>query len=222
MDYNTISKVRLTDAFEGMMSDTIAEELPAAFVDQFHEAAGEITESDHPSGCRMYYALNMYTSSEDVAEQWIVDSHDCIISSNGKTYKRSGKLDAWLTHIETSYGLTLDSVYGRKPTANYFAMLQDAVSADFDEITATNFDKGFEYSANQAEISGLISAMGTDVKFSGKGKVPDSYQYTVEFFDQNGASLYILYIDKKGRIYTEYGYEITSSGLSDWLKSIIH
>lgn len=220
IDYSNISSIELCDLYEDMYSSKLSYLFSTDEVSTFLESVSSITESDVPSGSRAYYQLKLRDGNNDIIDIWTIDSYASITSLNGKNFVRNGEIDALLTSIEKKNKLSLDSVYGRSPGTNYFYMLQYAKTAEIDEMTETNFDNGIELELSEIEISDFTDCVQKE-KFSKKAKKIDDYKYVVEFFSENEASLYIFYVDKEWKVFTEYGYELTEGEVSKYIKEII-
>lgn len=221
IDYSKVASIQIVDVSEDMYEEAMQYDLTTEQVNGFIDVLNDLVEVDVQSGNRSCYRMNLYDGAGNPIDSIEVDSNKCITSSNGTVYEKGAKFEEWLTNVELSLGISLDSVWGRRPSKQYFSLLTLADTASLDEVKETNFDEGLELEISKEDIEELSQHMA-NVSFSKKAKELDEYKYVIEFFSSQEASLYILYVDNKLNVYTEYGYEISGGGVKDWVKAVIN
>lgn len=219
-DYSDVKSISISDIFDNMYKNDLYYNLSEEQVDEFKNSVDDLVKISGQSGSRPYYKINIYDSKNNVIDYFYVDINNCIIDSNGNLYNKKGKIKDWIANVENCFHISLDSVFGRCPSNEYFSLLQFATKANLNEIVRTNFDQKLKIEISPDDIDELFHLI-SKANFSEKPVDIDSYKYILEFFSSSGQSMYIIYIDKDINWYNEYGYQILSDDVKRWTMSLM-
>ncbi len=214
-DFSNIATAIITDVKKDMYEDVLEEPLDSAFIKRFETLVGSAELSDELSSGRPLYSIVMLDKQDkEMLRATVTDSYCVMI--NDKVFGRESFAQL-LVSIEKDYCLD-EGIWERKPSSNYFALIQDAHSADLREIVNDHFAVPRHIELSDKQLKDLKNA-AKNAEFSDKN---DNIKklYSLRIYSKDESSLYVLFLDSDGKLYTEYGYEVLGL-LTDEVKSIV-
>ena len=214
-DFSNIATAIITDVKNEMYEDALEEYLDTSFIKEFERDLGSAELSDELSSGRPLYSIVMLDKQDkEMLRATVTDSYCVII--NDKVFGRESFAQL-LASIENDYCLD-EGIWERKPSSNYFALIQDAHSADLHEIVNDHFAVPRHIELSDKQLKDLKNA-AQNAEFSDKNDNIKK-RYSLRLYSKDESSLYELFIDCNGKLYTEYGYEVLGL-LTDELKSVV-
>lgn len=219
-NYAETASIKIVDISDDMFAEKMQYDLTAEQVRGFIDSLDDMNELPRRAGGRGYYTLSLYDKNGELIDDIQVDLNKRFTDSKGVSY-RSDKMKAWLGSVESSLDMSIASVLGRTPSQNYFSLMSEASSGSLKEEMKTNFDKVLDKKLSEDDVMGLADAL-RDAEISVSTSEISEKKYTVDVYDEYGASLYILYADSDLNVFTDYGYEVSGGNIKEWMEQSIN
>lgn len=220
INYAEVASIQIVDISDDMYEEKLQYDLTSEQVDGFIASIDDLTLSNKKSGNKGCYKLNMYDKDGNLIDVWKVNILKYITNNKGETYK-SDSIKTWLKSVEGTFNISLESIFSRKPAKNYFSLMSEASFGKIHELTENNFQESLDIDLNEKDINEMTSSL-QNVEFSGTASNNIKKKYTIDVFNENGATLYILYADENLKIYNDFGYEISGGNIKEWLEKLIN
>ena len=227
---NNVASVEGTDAFDERYEEPIRFELNDDETDALLECLKGAAVIEHTRGSGAYFRLILKNSSDELLDEWEIDTAGRIAASCGQitdhaddpeAIRPDSRLDAWLEDVEKTHGINFESVLGRAPGKHYFDDIAKAESAHLSEVTDNNFIEGTEYDLSEEELTQLRNLAGNINIRTDAGKNTDGdLRCRIYIYDNCDAGLHTIDIDKDGTI-SDSGWTIEGDRLEQAVSAIL-
>lgn len=183
------------------------------------KALGQAQERTQPIFSYFLYSIELSDRDGKVLAVFPVDTKNSVETPDGELLSKEGELGRVLAEIEEKYQIRAD-LFKRMPGENYFCFMPEVSFGTFIEITENNFIQGLDIRLSRDDIAEMTAALA-DVKFAAERTESFDQKYQIDLYSEREGLFYCFYIDHEGRVYSVEQYEIFSSGLNEWLNTMI-
>ena len=167
----------------------------------------------------LYYSFDLYDKNDKLIDRIVIDTQKTIKFDSGKNLQRTDELDSIIKSIEQSHNITMD-IWDRRPGSGYFSLFDLVSHGQLYEITENNFVKGLNLELSKSQCSEIADTI-IDISFSDNIIEPIDKKFVFNFYTNDGATVYTLYLDSNSDVYTEQGYKVDCDVLKAELISLI-
>lgn len=215
LDLSSVSGACITDVENDMYQDQLSEQLGADFIKCFKDKLNNAAVSDDPSAGRPLYAIVFSNKDgEEMGKAIVSDVHNVTVNENVFSSK---DLELLLCSIEEEKCIGTE-IWERTPSYNYFALMKDAVYADIRQNIKEHFIIPKCAQLDDKEIEKL-KVCSAKVSFEEKNQKID-INYSLRVYSKDESSLYVLYSDREGNVFTEFGYEVKGLPFDEWISIV--
>ena len=214
-----VYSIEITDVAADMYSSPLQISLSEAEVKMLIEALDNAPEKKTSFTGYLYYSFVLYDKENQQVDKITIDTQKTIRFDSGITLDRTEQLNSVIKSIEYKHNISLD-IWDRKPSNGYFALFNLVDHGQLYEITENNFVDGLKFDLTKGECSDIVKQI-TDFSFSDDIIEYIDKKYVFDFYTVDGATVYILYLDKNGDVYTEQGYKVDCETLKFKLESLV-
>ena len=203
---DSIGEIMIEDMDREQYQNPLEVRLSANMVKEFNQFLPDLQTEPGKMLAKPFYRIRLI--EEKYTTEWTVCADHSVYSKEGRVYTENDALDNWLKDIEASAGFD-HSMLDRAPGDNHLCLMDEAERAEINEITENNFVEGTSFALNEEEYSefgDILTLYG--VSFSRKPVKNLKEKYRISVYSENGAELYLLFLDQEGYLYTNTGYQI--------------
>ena len=214
-----VYSIKIADVAADMYSSPLQYSLTESEVKELIDALRDSPEKQTSFTGYLYYSFELYDKDGKFVDKISLDTQKTLKFDSGKTIERTEKMNSILKTIEQKYNITLD-IWDRKPGNEYFSLFNLVDHGQIYEITENNFVEGLRVDLSRTKCSDISNQIDS-ISFSNSIIESIDKKYVFEFYSVDGGTIYILYLDKSGEIFTEQGYKIDCDSLNAKLTSLI-
>lgn len=211
--------IEIQDVTENFYAAALKEELSEEEVASFLEKRKDFELAESDTGSRPYYKLLLFDENRKVLDGLTVNTAYNIICDSGLRIKKNNAVSEWLEEVEKNHNIDYQ-LFERAPGESFLSLLGEIQGGELSEKTENPFIDGIEYTLSDEEVR-AFALLEKDIQM-GARRTDVEWLFQINFYSENGSSLYRMLASENGKLYTDSGYELQGASIEKWWKDTLN